>query len=105
MNIIVTFCFSCLLMSCNIQKEGEFSLLSFPDYGEVKAFPDAGGYGRNAVGGRRGEVYLVTTLADEGKASLRDAVNKPNRIAMKLCKLKELQLRFILCGRSVFLLE
>lgn len=82
MNIIVPFCFLYLLMSCNIQKEGELPLLSFPDYGEVKAFPGAEGYGRNAVGGRWGEIYLVTTLADSGKGSLRDAVSKPNRIVV-----------------------
>ena len=52
------------------------------DYGEVLAFPGAEGYGRNAVGGRHGEVYHVTTLADSGKGSLRDAVSKPGRIVV-----------------------
>lgn len=82
MNMIVFFCLSWLLMSCNIQEEGELPLLSFPDYGEVKAFPGAEGYGRHAIGGRWGEVYQVTTLADSGKGSLRDAVSKPNRIVI-----------------------
>lgn len=52
----------------------------FPDYGEVVAFPGAEGFGRNASGGRGGEVYRVTTLDDSGPGSLREAVSKPGRI-------------------------
>jgi len=46
------------------------------------AFPGAEGYGRLAVGGRLGKAFHVTTLADSGPGSLRDAVSQPNRIVV-----------------------
>lgn len=40
----------------------------------LPAFPGAEGWGRFASGGRNGDVYAVTTLADDGPGSLRDAL-------------------------------
>lgn len=42
----------------------------------LTAFPTAEGFGKYATGGRGGRVVKVTTLADDGEGSLRDAFNQ-----------------------------
>jgi hypothetical protein len=49
-------------------------------YAAQLAFPAAEGFGRFAQGGRTGSAYIVSTLADSGGGSLRDALSQPNRI-------------------------
>jgi hypothetical protein len=46
------------------------------------AFPGAEGFGAMVTGGRKGQVVHVTTLADSGTGSLRDAVSGSNRIVV-----------------------
>ena len=48
----------------------------------LPAFPGAEGFGALATGGRGGTVCHVTTLANAGPGSFRDAVSQPHRIVV-----------------------
>ncbi len=52
-----------------------FSFAMNQVYAQQLAFPGAEGYGKYSLGGRGGQVYEVTTLADDGPGSFRQAFN------------------------------
>ncbi len=58
------------------------SSTAFAAPADIPAFPGAEGFGALATGGRGGEIVHVTTLADSGAGSLREAVSKPNRVVL-----------------------
>lgn len=67
-----------VLFTAYEDSDTEYNYTKLPDdlgITEAKAFPTAEGYGSKVTGGRGGDVYVVTTLADTDlKGSLRYAV-------------------------------
>jgi len=66
--IAVQYCFKLALLVI-------FSITINTIHAQQLAFPGAEGYGKYSLGGRGGKVYEVTTLADDGPGSFRQAFN------------------------------
>lgn len=72
----------------------------------VSAFPGAHGFGANSLGGRGGDVYIVTTLADDGVGSLRhglDTASGPRTIVFEVAGDIRLQSRLHFSGSHLTL--
>lgn len=83
---------------------GFFLLTTVGPAAEPPAFPGAEGFGRMARGGRGGDVYHVTTLADAGPGSLREGIRSargPRTVVFEVSG--EIQLRSALLVDKPFL--
>jgi autotransporter-associated beta strand protein len=70
------------LFSLDTNTPGKVNLIVGVIATNVAAFPGAVGFGGGAMGGRGGSIYHVTTLADSGAGSFRDAVSQGKRIVI-----------------------
>ena len=68
----------------------------------LPAFPGAQGFGAETPGGRGGDVIEVTTLADKGPGSLREALlmEKPRIVVFRVSGTIELQSRILISDAS-----
>ncbi len=70
------------LYALDTSTSGQVNLIVGTIATNVPAFPGAYGFASGATGGRGGTIYHVTTLADSGTGSFRDAVSKSGRIVI-----------------------
>ncbi|AFL85054.1 hypothetical protein Belba_2500 [Belliella baltica DSM 15883] len=75
-NILVTLTFLLINLACKAQELDQNINVPSSESSQVLAFPGADGFGKYTIGGRGGDVYVVTSLEDDGPGTLREAVRK-----------------------------
>ena len=91
--VLVIYC-SMFALSLAVAGEANLKEHPVPDRSKVAAFPGADGAGKYTLGGAGGEVYTVTSLADDGSpGTLRWAISKkgPRTIVFAVSGIIELQ--------------
>jgi len=95
-NIVLLCWFNGFFLACTAQQQTS----SFQNKDHAIAFPGAEGFGKYTRGGRGGKVFIVSSLADSGPGSFREAVtaNVPRMLVFAISGTIHLQTKISIKG-------